>query len=354
MPLLHELMALRGFKYLETPIIKTAPEGLVASGAYLGMEFEYEGTGAHWGDTVANVGYAAPLRKWFSPHQDGSLRGDDAVELVFKQPLPAPQAVKAMDTLVDIASEQEFKVNRRTGFHIHVNVGNLSPDEFWNLLRLYTLYEPALFTAAGDSRSGSIFCIPWFRDLHLANHVASITRSSAGIQNCRTFGKYSALNLRPVSTFGSVEFRHMRNTLDKGKLRNWTNLVLLLHKAAQRKDFNDWWDKLIYRQLYKQYLFDLYEAENLKPWQALDYPDFATEVNRLTLDNVRELDALVNAPKKEVAEIPQPPFEQVELPMVDRVHAPRLQLRNGVVGRMAGMNVDWMNDGLVPPQQVRR
>lgn len=288
MPLLHEVMRLPEFRYTDTPEIRRPPDGMVASTAYLGVEFEFEGTGHRWMEVLESPDFRH-LKKWYSPHQDGSLRGVDAVELVFTKPLHAPHAKNAVDAVLSSASSHRWQVNRRTGFHVHLNVGNLTEEQFSNLLKMYALYEAAIFTAVGDGRSGSIFCIPWFRDVQLTQLLADVIKGGSSYQYSRNFGKYSALNVKPISSFGSVEFRHMRNTLDKERIQNWMNLILLLHKQACRDDFAGWWAEVLLGG-YRDKLMGLYEREKLRPWDALNYPDFNLEVNRLTLDVAMYLD----------------------------------------------------------------
>jgi hypothetical protein len=89
---------------------------------------------------------------------------------------------------------------------------------------------------------------------------------------------------------GLVEFRHLRNTLDLNKQRHWLNLILVMYSMAQKKDFQAWWTRVLERGRYKQALKDQYEEFRTPFWEDLDYPDFELEVNRLTLDNSRELD----------------------------------------------------------------
>lgn len=299
---LHEAMGFLEYQYLDSPEVRNPPRGLCPSSAYVGYEFEFEGTGlTNWDRALVETEFAKPLSKWYSPHNDGSLRGRDAIELVFTKPLQAPHAWSAVETLLDTATNHKFDVNRRTGLHIHLNVGNLELSHFQNLLRIYTLYEPAVYTAAGDQRSGSIFCIPWFRDMHLSSVVGKIITMGGNLQLARNFGKYSGLNLKPISNFGSVEFRHLRNTLDLNKQRHWLNLILVMYSMAQKKDFQAWWTRVLERGRYKQALKDQYEEFRTQFWEDLDYPDFELEVNRLTLDNSRELDYKTREATQETA-----------------------------------------------------
>lgn len=338
---LHEALRLQEYKYTDIPEIRKPPEGLIASGAYLGVEFEFEGTGHQWSDVL---NYHRPLKKWYVPHQDGSLRGIDAVELVFAKPLHAPHAISAIDAVVSTATEQRWQVNRRTGFHVHLNVGNLEESQFANLLRLYALYEAAIFTAAGDGRSGSIFCIPWFRDVQLSQILADLIQGGPNYQYSRNFGKYSALNVRPISSFGSVEFRHLRNTLDRERLHNWVNLILLLHKTAMMENFDQWWAETLLGD-YKQRLFGLYDKEKLRPWAVLDYPDFDFEVNRLTKDVAMYLDEsyreVAGTRQRREAQVPEAPrLNEVppEPAMLERIPLlvpwPPMMLRDHRTGRL--------------------
>ena len=295
-------MGLRDFRYLERYEIRNPPKGLISSTAYVGMEFEYEGTKHHWSEILAQPGFRG-LQKWYHTHEDGSLRGSDAVEFVFAKPLTAPHAFDAMQAMMEVAQTKKFQVTKRTGFHVHLNVGNLEVAELWNLIQLYCLYEPAVYTAIGDSRSGSIFCIPWFKDLHLATSVAQILQGNSSVQLCRNFGKYSGLNLRAVSEKGSIEFRHMRNSFDEERMAHWLNFILALHKKATSPDFAGWYEELLLQKNFKQGLLDLYEGEKVPPWQALIYPELSSEINQLTLDNAFELQHLATRKVKKAKKV---------------------------------------------------
>lgn len=262
-------------------------DGLINSSALLGFEFEFERCGRSAGEILHHPTYRE-LTQYFSAHADGSLRGNDAVEFVFQRPLPPWKAYDALQSILNFAGAFRWAVNRRTGLHIHVNVSDMEIEHWGNLLQLYCLYEPAIYTAIEDQRSGSIFCIPWFRDLAIASSVAMCMSGAGGLHFSRTFGKYSGLNIRPLAELGSIEFRHMRNTLDGQKIKNWMNFILVMYETAKRPDFAGLYADILSGN-YRRGLEIMYEPHGIRPWAGLLYPQLETELTMLTLDNAHEL-----------------------------------------------------------------
>ena len=51
--------------------------------------------------------------------------------------------------------------------------------------------------------------------------------------------KYSGLNLRPIASLGTVEYRHLRGNRDVDYILNWIDIILSIHKTASLISFND-------------------------------------------------------------------------------------------------------------------
>ena len=127
---------------------------------------------------------------WQVKH-DGTIRmtrtHPTAIELV-SPPLPfdstgKDQVVKA----VNIANETG-KVNKRCGFHVHVEANDLNAAQLARLQTLFGTWKKVLMSYVAASRRNNHFC------------EATSSRTN----------RYCALNLVPFWTIGTVEFRLIR------------------------------------------------------------------------------------------------------------------------------------------------
>ena len=266
---------------------KVRTDHLIRYPAYLGIEFEYERTGVHWASILKpdQSPYAA-LRRYFTACEDGSLRGEDALELKFKAALNVNEAEKALVMLSEHAPR--FSVSRRTGLHVHLSVGDMEHTNLRRLLALYALFEPAIFTAAGDERSANPFTVPWFKDHHISGVAAQIASSPSYCTKGgdRGFGKYGALNLRSLFSYGTVEWRHMRNTQDFNRIFAWVNMILTFRKSSENILFDAEFSRALDTGEYVRLLEWMYGGD---PWGSLLYYEMEQEINTLSCDLASEI-----------------------------------------------------------------
>jgi hypothetical protein len=192
----------------------------------LGIEIEIEGHGLPPKGGV----------NWKGTH-DGSLRGE-AMEYVLRKPLTYDSAMKALGLLrknLDKAGAEVFATNR-AGVHVHVNVQQMEMVQVTNFICLYMVFEDMLVQWCGDSRVGNLFCLR-ARD---AEFFVSTLRKIVRTQDWGEVGtdklRYASLNLKALSTYGSLEFRAMRSDLTPGVIEEWIDLLLCLRDAALQYD----------------------------------------------------------------------------------------------------------------------
>jgi len=159
--------------------------------------------------------------KYFSRVVDRSLRdeGNEFISLPLR-----------VDTLLEQLQEF-FQINRdmfvpecysdRTSTHVHMNVQHFTKENVKTLLLYYALVEPLLFDFVGNYRQENIYCVPLNETLLLQD--MSKTVSNLFATSGRAWQKYTALNLLPITQYGTVEFRHMHGTNDFNKLSTWIN-----------------------------------------------------------------------------------------------------------------------------------
>lgn len=189
----------------------------------LGIEIEVEG---------ANL--PAPPAYW-RREEDGSLRGGENAEYVFRKPLTLEQAHSALMQLGEAYKANNSRIDDsvRAGIHVHVNVQDLSLIELFNFITVYVVLEEILVDHCGEGRQGNLFCL---RAMDAGYLISTIRRAIAKRQ-FRVLGndelRYSSMNVKSLSTYGSLEFRAMRGTSDMDKIYDWAKLLLNLREVAK-------------------------------------------------------------------------------------------------------------------------
>lgn len=154
----------------------------------------------------------------FSFTEDGSLRnnGYEAVSSPnSKQGILA--VTKELWSKYGITSEKNF--SDRTSIHVHTNCLDYTFANMQALAVTYMTLEDLIFTFIGEDRRKNIFCVPW-----------SEARIPSGVvprlfENIRGWHKYTALNLLPLRTQGTVEWRHMEGHADYQRLEAWLTII---------------------------------------------------------------------------------------------------------------------------------
>lgn len=253
---------------------------LVLPECLLGAEFEFEGVlcehvkGRAESYTLSST---EPWAAYWKVKHDGSLH-DNGAEYLFGRPLFGEDAIQALVGLINFANEKEFKVTIRTGFHLHVDVRDMTRRQLAIHNVLYALFEKAVYRFVGHNRDENVFCLPWYRSDAMSNHVNKI---NSDFHNLRVASeelaeeKYSGLNLDSLARFGSVEFRHALSSKDLDWVIKWINICLSFKKAAITLDTTPL--EVIHNlsvvgpeNLARQVFGDLYDT--------LRYPEFETDV----------------------------------------------------------------------------
>lgn len=127
----------------------------------------------------------------------------------------------------------------RTSIHVHQDVRGLQLSELLTLLFTYVCFEPLFFKFAGNNRKTSIYCVPLLQTT-LFNQLTNkehLQHSLAHLGNW--WPKYSALNLQPVSSFGTVEYRHLPGTDNIAKILVWLDLISRIKVWAYKNSFDE-------------------------------------------------------------------------------------------------------------------
>lgn len=203
---------------------------LIIPQAKIGIEVEVE----NWRPRRMPAGWVT--------HDDGSLRGGK--EFVTDGGMVGKGAVEAVRQICGFCVASGFSAGYpRAGIHIHVDMTDMndgSDTQLLNAVSAYLLFEDALFSFAGQWRRACGFCDPLLLSQAgrpaLARFLVDWQVPTAN--PLRGLDKYAALNLLPLETYGTVEFRALPTTFDPERIINWINLCLAFKKFGKDIDKN--------------------------------------------------------------------------------------------------------------------
>lgn len=207
--------------------VPCTPHVQVAGVTRVGIEIELE-----------NISSSDLNTEYWRSITDGSLRNSGR-EFVFNGPHGGTDLFLACVELDTFLSRQSPDGSWRCSTHVHVDVRDLTSEQLKNVLLTYLVYEKLLFRLSGFQRYTNNFCSAF----GFAQHQLSILAQNWTQEGeqffhyvANSWDKYSALNLRPLANFGSIEFRLSAAEWRKGKLIRLANRFLSL------RDFGAAWN----------------------------------------------------------------------------------------------------------------
>ena len=153
---------------------------------------------------------------WYR-EQDGSLKREGMEYISY--PLARTNIDYALHEAEIFSNGCSF--GHRTSVHVHCNVGHCTTHQLAVLVAFYSMLEGCFYELVDPVRSGNTFCYP------ILGTKPALEWYKGGMDNENTT-KYCALNIAPVKTQLSVEFRHMHGTSDSKTLRRWVQLCAKL------------------------------------------------------------------------------------------------------------------------------
>lgn len=165
---------------------------------------------------------------------DGSLRNGH--EFVMRGPTGGIDLRNALVEIDAFLHGKNPDGNWRCSTHVHVDVRGLNCQQLKNFILIYAVLEKFLFKLSGIHRYKNNFCCALgFAQQQLKvlanswNKTTTMDFTSAVVGG---WDKYSALNLLPMTHFGSVEFRMSEAKWSKGKLGLLCNRFLAMRQLA--------------------------------------------------------------------------------------------------------------------------
>lgn len=162
------------------------------------------------------------------------LRGEDGIRQIRK--------------VCDSLTEAGAKVNRRCGYHVHLDVSDFELSHFKNLLKLWVKFEDVFDSFQPPSRrsNANTFC------QSNLGRFGAIDTPEAQAQSCRRafeaidraqsmeelrnlfLSRYHKLNVQAYFRHRTIEIRHHSGTLNADKAANWVLLMMELYDTARK------------------------------------------------------------------------------------------------------------------------
>lgn len=183
--------------------------------------------------------YDYPQLKYWNCHKDGSLR-DWGVEYVLKSPINSAELDRPLQEFALCEQKYKFKTSSiSTSVHVHINFLNDPYIAVANFMTAYAIVENVLIKYSGPDRLSNLFCLP-IRDAEgvldkWIDMLGKINRNGFNKINVSADAvKYSALNVAPLATLGSLEIRSFRGVTDTEVIQRWCDILRKLKVFACR------------------------------------------------------------------------------------------------------------------------
>lgn len=228
---------------------KALPEGqAIDPSLVFGVELEIEGV-PNW-DSLEIIGITSTA--------DGSLRNNGREFLLL--PAKYPDAVATLSTFFNRAKLTEANYSERCSIHVHSNCQDLTFDQLQVILFTYQIVERVLFNWVNPERASNIFCVPWY-DTNLQHAMFD---EKFKPEKMKHWLKYTALNLLPLYSYGTIEWRHMHGHCDTEKLFRWLRIISCFYRFARKsslKDVKEFFQDLNTSSEYRRFVDSVFQEE---------------------------------------------------------------------------------------------
>jgi hypothetical protein len=270
--------------------MKTIGEHLSAKpqkGALFGVEIEVENVCLNGVPSVPEVsGWAAK--------GDSSLRA--GIEFVTRTPESLTRTVEKLRQYEKVLSKYTYSFSFRTSVHVHMNMQDLTLQDVAKITLAYSSIEKLLGEFCGRSRMNNRFCLDihhnsyYTEDLYSSLTPDFVRKSLAGTANVSyvlgkiaTLPRYSSVNLRSLTSFGTLEFRSLRGTEDVGTIIVWIRILNALRSNALTFDVETLTDYKVSFRTAKAYLSALLGESELVSYLLFDdYKDKIVSCQKAT------------------------------------------------------------------------
>lgn len=183
---------------------------------------------------LENMHMSRPRFNYWTAKSDGSLR-NGGMEFVFSNPWGGRDLYNAAIEIDTFLFENNPEETWRCSTHVHVDVRDMTSAQVKKMILAYTVYERILFRCSGWHRYKNNFCVALGfaqEQINTLSNAWSLDGASFFNQLVTNWDKYSAMNLLPMTSFGSIEFRISEAKWRKGRLIRLVNRFLSLKEIA--------------------------------------------------------------------------------------------------------------------------
>lgn len=175
-------------------------------------------------------GYNHNTRAQWKVVTDASV--DDGFEVV-SPILRGAEGMEEARKVFEALKAAGAKVDRRCGFHVHVDARDLAVNQVANVVKAYVQYEESFDKLVPASRRGNAnrFCMSVRRAIGGENVAAAFAKVNAcesiyQLRNLLSRNRYHKLNLESLVRHGTVEFRQHSGTVEHDKALAWVALAV--------------------------------------------------------------------------------------------------------------------------------
>ena len=190
----------------------------------IGLEIEVEGNSFRKQDIPAPWKYV----------KDGSLRGEDNAEYIFKKPLKFEDVPAALDSLWEMFRQDGSVLDEsnRTSVHVHLNAQKFHLNRLCAFFALYFSVEEVLTEWCGDHRVGNLFCLRAKDAPAIISVLKKFLNQDYNIGGNENL-HYAGLNAHSLSKFGSIEIRSLRGCTDPETILHWIGALERIYRLSE-------------------------------------------------------------------------------------------------------------------------
>lgn len=216
---------------------------------------------------------------------DGSLR--NGLEIMSAQAMTQEEFEQSIPDVCHVLQRGGAEVNSRCSVHVHVNVSDLTADQFKSFMYMAVLVEPLLMRYCSSDRNDNTYCVPTYKSRNLVQDRNAVIQAVETLENTTSrtdeafsaerliarSPKYAAISTYRLRDLGTVEFRMFDGSTDPERITQYVRLLSNLYESSVNTSLEELVDRKVQQgvlSLLCPYLTDnltqdvsLYEAETI-------------------------------------------------------------------------------------------
>lgn len=166
--------------------------------------------------------------------RDGSLAhrasGNRNTGEVVSPILEGKQGFAQLEAVVKAIHSVGATTNRSTGLHVHVEAADLTGEEVARVVEFYSSNQTTIDNMVSVSRRNNRYANKYSAyQLRAIKQAAQTDKDSL-----RNFAnKYTVVNIAPLFSYGTIEFRQHQGSVNGKKISNWVKFVMGVVNGAQ-------------------------------------------------------------------------------------------------------------------------